>query len=129
MNQLDKLQQTAGEYLIANPAALQILLLLQLNACRLHQTVLSAANTCGCITLGTAVAEDCAEDDWQTLKNRPTGDDFSDLCPNCREEIVERLGALLFYCATLADAMGIQLSDICAHEIEKLDLLGYFMLM
>lgn len=129
MNQLNTLQQKAAEYLIINPASLQIVLLLQLNACRLNQAVLNAADTCGCITLNTAKQPAPDDSDLQALKNRPTGEDFSDLCPTCREEIIERLGALLFYAATLADTMGIQLADICDHEIEKLDLLGYFMLM
>lgn len=129
MNQLNTLQQKASEYLIANPTALQVILLLQLNACRLNQAVLNSANTCGCTALGTAKPPTSDSDAWQALKNQPTGDDFSALCPNCREEIIERLGALLFYAATLADTLGIRLSDICDREIEKLDLLGYFMLM
>lgn len=130
MNQLLSLQQKANEYLIVNPAALQIMLQMQLNAARLHQSLLKAANTCGCIKLGTAKMPALPDDaDWQTLKSQPTGDDFSSLCPECREELADRLGSLLFYAAALCNTLGIQLGDVCEHEIEKLDLLGYFMLM
>ncbi len=129
MNQLTNLQQKAAQYLMIDPAALQIALLLQLNACRLHQSLLSAANTCGCITLGTAKANLPADADWQTLQTQPTGDNFADICPNCRSLLTEHLGALLFYAAALANALNLDLDTICDHETEKLDMLGYFMLM
>ena len=129
MNQLLSLQQKAKEYLIINPAALQIMLQMQLNATRLHQSLLKAANTCGCIKLGTSKAPVPPDADWPTLKNQPTGDDFTGLCPSCREELTERLGSLLFYTAALANSLNLDLGSVCEHEIDKLDLLGYFMLM
>lgn len=128
MNQLLTLQQKANEYLIVDPSALQIIAQLQLNAARLHISLLNAAGDCGCIKLGTSP---CAapDDDTPEPATCPTGDDFADICPKCREELAERLGSMLFYSAALANAAGIQLNDICDHEINKLDLLGYFMLM
>lgn len=131
MNTLLTLQQKADEYLIINPAALQILLQLQANALRLHQSVLRAANCCGCISLGTAKPPelDESETDLAALKKRPTGDELEHLCPTCRAEIGERLGSLLFYAAALANALGLDLNLLAEAEIDKLDLLGYFMLM
>lgn len=107
MNQLITLQQKADEYLIVGPSALQLLLLIQLNACRLHQSVLAAVDTCGCIS--------------------PANDNTGELCPACRDEICIHLGALLFYAAALSSALNLHLSDICDLEIDKLDLLGYFL--
>lgn len=131
MNTLLTLQQKADEYLIINPAALQILLQLQANALRLHQSVLRAANCCGCISLGAAKLPnpDESEADLAALKKRPTGDELSSLCPSCRAEISERMGSLLFYAAALANALGLDLNILAEAEIDKLDLLGYFMLM
>ena len=131
MNTLLTLQQKADEYLIINPAALQILLQLQANALRLHQSVLRAANCCGCITLGAAklpADEGSTEASLQELKLRPTGDELSGLCPSGRAEISERLGSLLFYAAALANAFDLDLNLLAEAEIDKLDLLGYFML-
>ena len=108
MNTLLTLQQKADEYLIINPAALQILLQLQANALRLHQSVLRAANCCGCITLGAAKLP---ADEGST-----------------EAEISERLGSLLFYAAALANAFDLDLNLLAEAEIDKLDLLGYFML-
>lgn len=125
MNQLITLQQKAGEYLIAAPGALQTLLLIQLNACRLHQSVLTAAETCGCARLG--IAPTPPPDDWDTKTPLSSGDDFATLCPACREQIYAQLGALLFYTAALCNALGVPLADICDREIGKLDLLGYFL--
>jgi len=132
MNKLLTLQQKADEYLLANPSALQILLQMQLAALRLHQTALSAANTCGCVRLGTEKlpsAAACDSDlDWQQLKNQPTGDELAGLCPECKREIMDKLGSLLFYTAALSNALHISLEDLVDAEITKLDLLGYFMM-
>lgn len=124
MNQLLTLQQKAGEYLIADPGALQILLLIQLNACHLHQCVLNAANGCGCVSLSCAPVTPPA--DWDCTVKIASGDNLGKLCPNCRAAICDRLGALLFYIAALCSSMNLTLPDICESEIEKLDLLGYF---
>lgn len=129
MNRLLDLQQKADAYLIVNPSALQTVLQLQLNGVRLQQSLLRAANTCGCSKLGTEKLPLPEEAGLADLKNQPTGDDFKALCPACRQELSERLGALLFYAAALANLTGVNLSDICDKEIDKLDLLGYFMLM
>lgn len=129
MNRLLDLQQKADAYLIVNPSALQTVLQLQLNGVRLQQSLLRAANTCGCIKLGTEKLPLPEDAGFADLKNQPTGDDFKSLCPACRQELSERLGALLFYAAALANLLGVDLSEICDKEIDKLDLLGYFMLM
>lgn len=128
MNKLLNLQQKADEYLIVNPAALQILLQMQINCLRLQQSLLAAANTCGCVKLGTDKLPLPEDADWQQLKALPTGDDLTALCPNCRLELQERLGALLFYAAALANTLDFDLTEICDREIDKLDLLGYFMM-
>lgn len=131
MNKLLTLQQKADEYLLANPSALQILLQMQQSALRLNKATLRAANTCGCIKLGTqklpAVGSG-ADLGWQKLKQQPTGDDLAGLCPECRHEIKDKLGSLLFYAAALANALDISLDDLVEAEITKLDLLGYFMM-
>ncbi len=127
MNKLLTLQQKADEYLLVNPSVLQIFLQMQQAALRLNQSVLRAANTCGCIKLGTQKlpSSDFA---WQQIKNQPTGDDLAGLCPKCQRELKDRFGALLFYAAALANALHISLDDLVEGEITKLDLLGYFML-
>lgn len=125
MNQLTTLQQKASEYLIADPGALQTLLLIQLNACRLHQSVLAAAESCGCARLGLAPTP--PPDDWDCQTPLSSGDDMSALCPTCREKIYAQLGALLFYTAALCNALGMPLADVCDREINKLNLLGYFL--
>ncbi|MBQ2888341.1 MAG: hypothetical protein IJE29_05415 [Firmicutes bacterium] len=128
MNKLLDLQQKADEYLVVNPAALQILLQMQINCLRLQQSLLAAANTCGCAKLGTDKLPLPENADWKQLKALPTGDDLTKLCPNCRLELQERLGALLFYAAALANTLNFDLTEICDREIDKLDLLGYFMM-
>lgn len=130
MNKLLTLQQKADEYLLANPSVLQILLQMQLAALRLHQAILKTANTCGCVSLGTEKmpAANEADLDWQQLKSQPTGDDLSGLCPDCRREIMDKFGSLLFYAAALSNALHISLDELVDGEINKLDLLGYFML-
>lgn len=130
MNKLLTLQQKADEYLLVNPSALQILLQMQLAALRLHQTMLSAANTCGCVRLGTEKLPPApgADLDWRQLKNQPTGDELAGLCPECRREIMDKLGSLLFYAAALSNTLNLSLEELVDSEIAKLDLLGYFMM-
>lgn len=125
---LSELQKRAEEYLILNPAALQILLQMQKTCLTLHQTVLAAANTCGCITLGTEklLPPDAG---WQQLKDHPTGDSFGSICPTCRARIRDQLGSLLFYAAALANTLELDLDEVTLQEVSRLDLLGYFMLM
>lgn len=110
MNQLLTLQQKADEYLIADPAVLQLGLLLQLNSCRLTQSILDSADDCGCLTTNGA----------------PTNAPQSP-CPACRQKLTERIAAILFYTAAITSALGLNLDDICTYEIDKLDLLGYFL--
>ena len=128
MNKLLTLQQKADEYLLANPSVLQILLQMQQNALRLNQATLRAANTCGCIKLGTDKLPSVGSLNWQQLNQQPTGDKLAGLCPECRHEIKDKLGSLLFYAAALANSMDISLDDLVETEITKLDLLGYFMM-
>lgn len=129
VNKLRDLQQKADEYLVINPSVLQILLQLEQNALRLNQTALRASNTCGCIRLGSEKLLLPEDSTWEEMKQQPTGDSLAEICPECRNDIKDKLGALLFYAAALCNAFALDLDEITEQEIKKLDLLGYFMLL
>ena len=129
LSQCQKLQEKADEYLILNPAVLQILFQINHANMQLQQAALRASNHCGCIHLTTAKPDLPKEATWQDLKNKPTGDELNQLCPECKGLIKDKMGRILFYLAALGNAFDISLDDVIDQEISHLDLLGYFMIM
>ena len=129
MSICQELQQKADEYLIINPAALQILMQISHSGLQLQQAVIRASNNCGCVKLSTKKTLLPKEASWQDLKNQPTGDELQGLCPECRSLIKDKMGSMLFYIAALANAFDIDMDEIIQKEINQLDILGYFMLM
>ncbi len=129
ISKLRHLQQKADEYLVINPSVLQILLQLEQNALRLNRTALRASNTCGCIRLGSEKLLLPEGATWEEMRQQPTGDVLAGICPECRNDMQDKLGALLFYAAALCNAFDLDLDEITEREIQKLDLLGYFMLL
>lgn len=129
MNQIEELQLKADKYLVINPEILQILTQLDQSSIKLHQAILQSSTNCGCTHLSTSKIATPSEASWQELKAIATGDEVSEICPECLANIKKKLGSMLFYLASLCNALGLDLNDAIDLENKQLDILGYFMLM
>ena len=111
-------QDRAVSVLSRNKSVLDILSKQQCAQARVTRSVIKAVTGCGCIEI-----EGC--------KNPPRngGTQLSGaLCEECENIVKTEMGELLFYLASLCNALGIELDDVVRSDLSRSDMLGHYSL-
>jgi len=122
-------QDYAANLQLRNKSILDIVTKLGEQNSLLNRAVFKSATHCGCIEINAskqAYSEDkTLEENKEDFTNHITGE----LCPKCQEKIEEEIGDLLFYLATLCDALNLDLEEIMEQKLNHLKTLGIYNLL
>jgi predicted house-cleaning noncanonical NTP pyrophosphatase (MazG superfamily) len=95
----------------------------------LNRAVFKSVTHCGCIEINASkqiISNDkTLEENKENLENHIEGE----LCPKCKEKVEEEIGDLLFYIASLCNALDLNLDEIMKHKLSNLKTLGIFNLL
>lgn len=95
----------------------------------LNRAVFKSVTHCGCIEINACKQifsnNMTLEENKENLSNHIKGE----LCDKCSEKIEEEIGDLLFYLASLCDALNLDLDDIMKHKLSNLKTLGIYNLL
>ena len=121
--------QTTAELQLLNKSILDIVTKLDEQTSMLNRAVFKSATHCGCIEIHATKQiyspHKSLEENQQELDTHIEGD----LCPKCRDKIEEEMGELLFYLASMCQALNLELADIMSKKHEHLKTLGLYNLL
>ena len=122
-------QEYTANLQFRNKSILDIVTKLSEQNAFLNRAVFKSVTHCGCIEINANKQvfsnNKTFEENKEILENHIVGD----LCPKCKEKVEEEIGDLLFYIASLCDALDLSLDEIMKHKLSNLKTLGIFNLL
>ncbi len=95
----------------------------------LNRAVFKSVTHCGCIEINASKQiisnNKTLEENKEDLSTHIDGE----LCQKCQDKIEEEIGDLLFYLASLCNALDLDLDDIMKHKLDQLKTLGIYNLL
>lgn len=119
-------QSAVSHYLLRNQSVLEILGKCQENSSRVNGAVVRAANSCGCIEIRTSKPSIPEDIDLEGLRALLSSQVQGQLCPTCREVLMEEIGRNLFYLTALCNVFDLSLQEVLSMETKKLETLGKY---
>ncbi|MDR1617045.1 MAG: DUF1573 domain-containing protein [Syntrophomonadaceae bacterium] len=123
----DEFQNVVKDLLICHSSVLDIMTKLSEATCRVNRAVAKAATDCGCISV--QAEKRCIPENVETIKElREHIDNHlrGSLCVKCEDTIMTEMGKMLFYTASLCNALDINLYDVLIKEYKKDSVLGVY---
>jgi hypothetical protein len=92
-----------------------------------NRAVAKSVTDCGCVSV-QAEKRDIPEhvDSIKEMRDYVDNHLRGKLCPNCEDKIMDEMGRLFFYTASLCNAIDISLYDVLIKEYKKASLLGIY---
>ena len=128
-NEFSIFQDCVSDSQFRNKSILDIVTKISEKTAMLDRAVFKSVTHCGCIKINAEKQVYCSnkslEENKENLKSHVEGN----LCDKCQEKIEEELGDLLFYLASLCDALDLDLGDVVQQKQDYLKTLGIFSLL
>jgi predicted house-cleaning noncanonical NTP pyrophosphatase (MazG superfamily) len=122
-------QSSTAELQLLNKSILDIVTKLDEQTSMLNRAIFKSATHCGCIEIHATKQiyspHKSLEENQKELETHIEGE----LCPKCQDKIVEEMGELLFYLASMCEALNLNLADVMAKKYEHLKTLGLYNLL
>ncbi len=122
-------QQATSDVQLLNKSILDIVTKLDEQTSMLNRAVFKSATHCGCIEIHATKQiyspHKSLEENQKELDTHIEGE----LCPKCREKIIEEMGELLFYIASMCEALDISLAEVLTEKYKHLKTLGLYNLL
>ena len=122
-------QKSTAELQLLNKSILDIVTKLDEQTSMLNRAIFKSATHCGCIEIHATKQiyspHKSLEENQKELDTHIEGE----LCPKCKDRIVEEMGELLFYLASMCEALDLSLADVMAKEYDHLKTLGLYNLL
>ena len=122
-------QQATSDLQLLNKSILDIVTKLDEQTSMLNRAVFKSATHCGCIEIHATKQiyspHKSLEENQKELDTHIEGE----LCPKCREKIIEEMGELLFYIASMCEALDINMEEVLAEKFKHLKTLGLYNLL
>ena len=124
---LDEFQAQVDDVLTRHKSILDIITKLDEYTARINRAVVKSSTSCGCIRIN-ASKQDFNKNSLEEMKNSMETHVEGELCPTCKEILLEEIGAYLFYLAALSNALGVNISEALYREYNNIKTLGLFSL-
>lgn len=94
---------------------------------RINRSVVKSVTSCGCISID-AQKQDFGKESFENMINKVENHVKGHICDSCKDVIEEEIGSYLFYLASLANALDLDLSAILSKEHNRIKTLGIYSL-
>lgn len=127
ISQAEEFQQKVSSLIVRNSNVLDILTKCQALCGRICRSSIKSATGCGCVKISAE----------KSLSAYSGGENFSPkemsgvegrLCTDCKGIVEGEIGEMLFYVASLCNALGLSMSEIMEKEIKNVEALGKYSL-
>lgn len=125
----NEFQNMTANLQLLNKSILDIVTKLDEQTSMLNRAVFKSATHCGCIEIHATKQlyspNKTLEENQLDLDTHIEGE----LCPKCREKVTEEMGELLFYLASMCQALGLDLEEVMSQKMDHLKTLGIYNLL
>ncbi len=122
-------QNCIADLQLRNKSILDITTKLSEQNARVNRAVFKSVTHCGCISIDASKQvfsdDKTLHENKDTLKTHIKGG----LCATCQDKVEEEIGDMLFYIASLCEALNLDMQDIVEQKIKELKTLGIFNLL
>lgn len=122
-------QKATSDLQLLNKSILDIVTKLDEQTSMLNRAVFKSATHCGCIEIHATKQiyspHKSLEENQKELDTHIEGE----LCPKCREKIIEEMGELLFYIASMCESLDIKMEEVLDKKYNHLKTLGLYNLL
>lgn len=118
-------QKQVSQVLVRHRSILDTMTKLDQFSSRINRSIVKSVTTCGCISID-AQKQDFGSESFENMINKVDNHVKGHICENCKEIIEEELGSYLFYLASLANALDLDLSDVLLKEYNRMKTLGIY---
>jgi hypothetical protein len=125
---LDQFQYAVLELLVRNKSILDLLSKSQDSNARINRSIIKAVTHCGCISIDAKKQNYNEDFEFEETPKLLDTHLEGNLCNSCRDIIEKEIGSNLFYLASIANTLDLNLYDILLKENERLKVLGKFSL-
>jgi hypothetical protein len=123
-----ELQQVAAQMLLRNKSLLDALTKMQEAGAKTLRSVVKAATRCGCIELSGALQPINSNMTFEEIRGKLNFYKDGEICNECKFAVEKEMGAVLFYMASVCNALDLDMNEIIEKEIERNRLLGGYSL-
>ncbi|MEL7647812.1 MAG: DUF1573 domain-containing protein [Sedimentibacter sp.] len=125
----NEFQNMTADLQLLNKSILDIVTKLDEQTSMLNRAVFKSATHCGCIEIHATKQlyspNKTLEENQLDLDTHIEGE----LCPKCRDKVTEEMGELLFYLASMCQALGLDLEEVMSKKMDHLKTLGIYNLL
>jgi hypothetical protein len=125
----NEFQNLTANLQLLNKSILDIVTKLDEQTSMLNRAVFKSATHCGCIEIHATKQlyspSKTLEENQLDLDTHVEGN----LCPKCRDKIEEEMGELLFYIASMCEALDLDFESIMSKKFDHLKTLGIYNLL
>ncbi len=129
MNQGSSFQNWVSDAQFINKSILDITTKLSEQTARLDRAVFKSVTHCGCVKISAEKqifdSNKSIEENKENLKTHLHGS----LCEKCKEKTEEEMGDLLYYLASLCEALELDLGDVIEKKQNYIKTLGVYSLL
>jgi len=125
--QPDEFQEKVAALIVRNSNLLDILTKCQTACGKICRSSIKSATGCGCVKI-TAEQTLTALTEKNEFSPREMSGVNGYLCGDCRSSVEKEIGELLFYIASLCNALGLSMNEIMTREIKNVEYLGKYSL-
>lgn len=125
--QPDEFQQKVAALIVRNSNLLDILTKCQTACGKICRSSIKSATGCGCVKIAAEKSLAAFADKNEFSPKKMSGVN-GQLCGDCRSSVENEIGELLFYIASLCNALGLSMNEIMKHEIKNVESLGKYSL-
>ena len=122
-------QKTTADLQLLNKSILDIVTKLDEQTSMLNRAVSKSATHCGCIEIHATKQiyspHKSLEENQKELDTHIEGV----LCPKCKDKIKEEMGELLFYIASMCQALNLSFEEVLSEKHNHLKTLGLYNLL
>ena len=120
-------QEQVSQVLIRHRSILDTMTKLNEFNSRINRSVVKAVTNCGCISID-AQKQDFGNESFENMINKVDNHIQGNICPSCKDIIEEEIGSYLFYLASLANALDLDLDSVLSKEHNRIKTLGIYSL-
>lgn len=124
---LNDFQEQVSQVLVRHRSILDTMTKLDEFNSRINRSVVKSVTSCGCISID-AQKQDFGSESFENMINKVDNHVKGHICESCKDVVEEEIGSYLFYLASLANSLDLDLSDILSKEYNRIKTLGIYSL-
>lgn len=126
---LNNFSKKVEEVLIRHKSILDLMTKLEESNSKINRAIVKSVTDCGCININAKKQEIPQNISYKDISRYMSNHVGGDLCPICKEKIIQEMGEHLFYFIGTCNSLGINSQEILDLKLNEIETLGKYSLL